>query len=211
MNSMDYWQKQHLKYLTFDWIDKPTIFAQSITEYLPKTGEMLELGCGQGQDSQYFAKKGYKVTATDFSDQGLELARKKTQKQNLNINYENVNLTKKLPYEDESFDIVYSHLALHYFNKETTTQIFNEIDRVLKTQGIIAILVNTTDDNETKEGNKMIEKDLYEVNGIVKRYFSVNTLNDFIKDKFDILLLDNQGETHKDKIKSLIRLVGQKK
>ena len=40
---------------------------------MPKTGEILDLGCGSGRDSKFFIEKGYKVTAIDLSE---ELAKK---------------------------------------------------------------------------------------------------------------------------------------
>ena len=33
--------------------------------YLPKTGKILDFGCGSGRDSVFFAQKGYEVTAAD--------------------------------------------------------------------------------------------------------------------------------------------------
>ena len=65
------WNEKHLKYAKTDWIDKPTIFAEWVAQYLPKEGSMLELGCGQGQDSRFFADKGFILDALDFSFEGL--------------------------------------------------------------------------------------------------------------------------------------------
>lgn len=210
MDTQEYWKKQHKKYVTFDWIDKPTIFAQEALNYFPVNGKILELGCGQGQDSRFFANNGYSVIATDFSDEALKLAQQKTDK-SLKVHYKNLNLTQNFPFEDQSFDIVYSHLALHYFDKKTTQGLFKEIVRVLKKGGILAVLVNTTDDSETKEGHKKLEEDLYEVNEIIKRYFSTTSLKEYIEDDFISIVIDNKGKTYKDKISSLIRFIGKKK
>ena len=38
-----YWTGGHKKYLTLDWIDKPTIFAKQIINYLPKKTNLLDL------------------------------------------------------------------------------------------------------------------------------------------------------------------------
>ena len=63
MNPQDYWQKQHQKYSTFDWITKPTMFAQQIVNFLPENGKLIDLGAGQGQDSRFLLKIIFKLPA----------------------------------------------------------------------------------------------------------------------------------------------------
>ena len=122
-----------------------------------------------------------------------------------------IDLEQKLPFKDNSFDIVYSHLALHYFNKKTTRRLFGEIARVLKKGGIFATLTNTVDDPERLEF-KRIEKDYYEERGkILKRYFSPQSLKELVNKDFETYVLDAKGETYKDEIKTLIRFVGKKR
>ncbi len=199
------WDKQHQKYKGTDWIDKPTIFAENMSKYFPKSGKLLDLGAGQGQDSRFFANQGYQVVSTDFSDEGLKLNREKSK--GLDISVEKLDLSKKFIYKDQSFDIVYSHLALHYFDKETTQSIFTEIHRTLKGNGIVAILLNSTADDEYNSG-EVIEKDFFKIGQITKRYFNPTSLSEFVTE-FETLLLDDQGKTYKDK-KNLVRFVGKK-
>ena len=200
MDQRKYWDNTHLIYSGKDWITKPTIFASQVVDYFPKSGTILELGAGQGQDSQYFVSLGYQVLATDFSDFALSKIKK--------INTQVVDLAQPLPFVPNSFDIVYSHLALHYFNAGRTQQLFDEIFTVLKSKGIFATLTNTIDDQEVKQGTR-IEDDFYQIGDIKKHFFSVDSMRKLTA-KFKTVLLDNHGETHKDKIKSLIRFVGQK-
>lgn len=46
-------------------------------------GEILELSCGTGRVSIFLAKKGYKITGIDISDNMLNIGRKKVKKLNL--------------------------------------------------------------------------------------------------------------------------------
>jgi SAM-dependent methyltransferase len=205
MNSQDYWLKKHTKYLSEDWITKPTIFATEIVQYLPKSGKLLELGCGQGQDSKYFTDLCYEVTATDFSQFALD------QIKDSRIDIKILDLKNRLPLDKESFDIVYCHLGMGYFTDNQTQKIFDEVYSVLKPRGIFAGLFNSTDDPETKIG-VFLEEDYYLVDEIKKRYFSIDSVKNYAK-QFDLLLLDNYGTTHKDNIKgvkNLIRFVGRK-
>jgi len=72
-----YWIGGHKKYLTTPWINKPTIFATQVVKHFPKKAKLLDLGAGQGQDSRFFAKKGFEVLCTDFSDIALKIAKEK--------------------------------------------------------------------------------------------------------------------------------------
>lgn len=50
-------------------------------------GEILDLGCGPGLYSQKLAKKGYKVTGIDFSENSIEYAKNRAEQNNLDIEY----------------------------------------------------------------------------------------------------------------------------
>lgn len=212
MDSRDYWTMKHKKYAKESWIDKPTLFATFALEHFPKSGRLLDLGAGQGQDSRFFAKNGYDVVSTDFSEIALDLAKQKSQRENLQIEFQNLDLTnKRFPFENNTFDICYSHLSLHFFTGEQTRNIFGEIHRILKPGGIVAILLNTIDDPEVGESVE-IEPELYDTPlGIVKRYFSLGYLDKLTKNLFDPEVIDAKGETYKDEIKTLVRFVGKKK
>lgn len=208
MDNKLYWANKHKKYSTEEWIDKPTIFSQFAVNYFPKEWKLLDLGAGQGQDSRFFAKKGYKVSATEYSEVAIELAKNHTEL--LDIKYLVHDLSDIFPYEDNYFDIVYSHLSVQFFDNKTTEKIFSEISRVLKVNGIIAIMVNTKTDPEISL-SKLISEDLYETpSGLVKRFYSEESLSKFTLTKFETILLDSKGETYKDQIKTLIRYIGRK-
>jgi len=207
----DYWKKTHEIYSKKSWVNNTTIFAQFAVGYFPKQGKFLDLGAGQGQDSRYFAKLGYDVTSTDISDSALEISKDKASKEGLEMKLMEVDISNRLPFEDNSFDIIYSHLALHYFSDEKTKEIFQDVYRVLKPNGILACLFNTIEDPETSDPNyKLIEGDYYRSpEGLLKRYFSVEYLEQITKNLFVPVVLDKKGETHKDEIKSLIRFIGK--
>lgn len=213
ITNKQYWDEALKRYAAKSWVDKPTIFAEQITSYFPKRGKLLELAAGQGQDSRYFARLGYQVTATDLVDTGLNEASQKAKKENLKIDFQVVDLAGPLPFPDAAFDIVYSHLGLHYLNKADTEKMFQEIHRVLKPGGVLAALFNTVDDPEINSSEfEKIEDNYYREAAFdfKKRYFSVDETKYFISGLFEPLLLDNKGETYKDEIKTLIRLVGRK-
>lgn len=208
----DTWDKLHTIYKKQDWINKPNLFAQNVVQYFPKKAKILELGAGQGQDTRFFAENGFTVVSTDISDLALEVNKEKLP-DNLknNVIVKKLDLVKAIPFKDKEFDVVYAHLSLHYFDKEETQHIFREIYRVLKDGGILSILNNSISDPEYIQGQE-IEPGYLSVDGTMKRFFSVDSLKEYIKN-FKIILLDNLGTTYKDEAKgvnNLIRFVGTK-
>lgn len=202
--SPSYWDKKIEGYSQEDWVNKPSIFAEQAIEYFPQSGKLLEIGSGQGQDANYFFQNGYDVLATDISEKGLEIIKSKYP----NISIDNLDASQKFPYQDSAFDVVYSHLSIHFFDNKVTQQLFDEIYRVLKPNGVIAVLVNSQKDSEYNTEEKL-QDDLFNVNGLVKRFFSVESLDQFVN-KFKKVVLDNKGETYKDENKNLIRFIGVK-
>jgi len=208
MSDQSYWDKQHDKYLATDWINKPSIFAEWVLQYFPPTGNVLDLGAGQGQDSAFFDATGYTVIATDFSPHALQLAASKLPD---DIALQQVDLSQPLPFDDSFFDVVYAHLSLHYFDEVTTGTLFSEIYRVLKPGGILAALCNSDQDPEIVEG-KQLEPNFIELDGVHKRYFSAQSAKSFAR-QFQLIVADDQGTTYKDEAKgvhNLIRLVARK-
>ena len=60
------------------WGLTPNRICYDIMKILPpiKPYRVLDIGCGEGKDSVFFAKCGYAVTAFDISELGLEKAKK---------------------------------------------------------------------------------------------------------------------------------------
>ncbi len=208
-----HWRKLNERYAKEAWTKIPSIFAEEVRHYIPDGSTLLELGCGQGQDGLWFAADGtIKVVATDNEPSALESAAKQKVAQGAtSIEFERLDMAQPFSYADNTFDVVYSHLALHYFDKATTEQIVSEIYRILRPGGLLVFLVNSINDPEYNTGVKL-EDDYFETEGIRKRYFSAAMARKFTRG-FDSILCDEEGETYKDTAKGvhhLVRFVGRR-
>jgi SAM-dependent methyltransferase len=96
--------------------------------------KILEIGCGGGEASVYFAKRGAQVMAIDISRRMLSVAQRLAQRNRVSIQFQKA-LSDHLPYPDETFDIVYAVNLLHHVTIESTVK---EAARVLKESGIFA-------------------------------------------------------------------------
>ena len=211
-NKDQIWSALHQDYKTRDWSRKPSIFAETAIDYFPRGARVLDLGAGIGQDTRYFAEQGYDVVSTDLEEDTLrESLSAVSDEIKQHISIQKVDLRDELPFEGEAFDVVYAHLSLHYFDYETTVRLQREVQRVLKPGGVFAFFVNSVHDPEYNTG-KMIESDYFQINKTAKRYFSIDTTRAFTR-YFDTYLLDDKGETYKDRAKgvhNLIRFIGTK-
>lgn len=95
---------------------------------------ILELGCGGGQCSIAFAKKGAKCTSIDFSENQLKFANKLAKKIGVEINFVKADIQNFKLKEDKKFDIVFSSFALQFVSDLDTC--FKVVNKVLKTGGL---------------------------------------------------------------------------
>jgi tellurite methyltransferase len=206
-NQQQYWDSEHLgTYRTAEWSSQPSHFATGVLLDLPKRARLLDLGTGQGRDAAFFKRRGYDVVGTDFSETAIAAARERYP----DIAFQVADTGQPLPFEDASFEVVYSHLGLHYFDGEGTSRVFRETHRVLKPGGMVAALVNSIDDPEVGDPSfTEIEPGCFRTpDGLLKHYFSTMSLLRFVSPWFRPRLLDAKGVTHKDPLPNLIRLVG---
>ncbi len=209
---MSAWEELHDRYKKQDWKDRPSLFAETALTHFPKQGMVLDLGAGLGQDSRFFTEHGYHVVSTDLETENLTALREKLpEKFQQHFCVQQIDLREPLPFGDDSIEIVYAHLSLHYFDQKTTEKIFDEIYRILKPGGVFAFFVNSTSDPQYKTG-KQLEPDYFYIDDKPKRFFSVETAKAFAHN-FTPVLADDNGVTYKDRAKgvhNLIRFIGKK-
>lgn len=99
----------------------------SLINDIPRT-EMLELGCGTGHWSEFFAKQGFSVLGVDISEAMLKIARSK----NINAEFKIVD-SENLPFKDESYQVISSITMLEFV--EDQDKVIQEVYRVLKKDG----------------------------------------------------------------------------
>jgi ubiquinone/menaquinone biosynthesis C-methylase UbiE/uncharacterized protein YbaR (Trm112 family) len=80
---------------------------------LPR-GTLLEAGCGAGHHGVTLSKRGFKVTSMDLTLNGVKAARRLAQHEHQDVFYLCGDI-KRLPFDDNSFDICFCSLILHHF------------------------------------------------------------------------------------------------
>lgn len=182
--SLDFWNDKHLSYATKDFVHMPNYFAREVAQNLQPGSAVLDLGCGQGQDSLYLAHQLMTVTACDFSQDALDMFAAEAQRAGVAVS--RVDLSElPLPFPDAAFDAVYAHLVLHYFDRAATVQLFDEVARILRPGGSLYALFNSDRDPEATQGREIEPRYREIAPGNLKRFFTPGELGDLLGHQFE--------------------------
>ena len=100
----------------------------------------LNLAAGDGRYNLNLLKKADFVIASDIDEGALnKLWQNTPPKLKTKLETKVFDITKRFPFENNSFDGVFCTGTLHLFPKEILQQIFSEIDKILKPHGRIII------------------------------------------------------------------------
>lgn len=101
---------------------------------------ILDLGCGWGRVLKPVMDRGAQAVGLDISEQMTMLAKKHLLKHRHRPAILRGDGTR-LPFRDESFDLVYSLLVLQHLSKENGRALIREVHRVLKPGGVAYLRV----------------------------------------------------------------------
>jgi tellurite methyltransferase len=112
------------------------LFQRYPSGHKPK---LLELGCGEGRDSIFFAQNGYQVSGFDSSAEGINKSVTRAAELNLDINFfqADINSYRLQDY----YDIVFSSGALHYIPLDLREEIVTNYKRFTIEGGLNAHMV----------------------------------------------------------------------
>ena len=117
--------------------DKATLELLTNTDI---SGTWLNLGAGDGRYNLTLLDKVDYLIASDIDTKALNRLRENTPtKYQSKLEINPFDMTQKFPFENDSFDGVFSTGTLHLFPKETARTIFHEINRVLRPHGKVVI------------------------------------------------------------------------
>ena len=137
--------------------DPPEKDIDKLMELNP-SGKVLDISIGDGVNSEYFIENGYDVYGTDISDVAIKTISKKYPEQNWIVH----DTEHNFPYQDDTFDIVFAKLSLHYFSKEKIYEIMNDIHRILKTDGVFYFMVKISNSGNINTNKKSYSKEEWE-------------------------------------------------
>lgn len=96
---------------------------------------VLDIGSGTGNFYLRFMKHTRNITGIDSSKEGVRIHLKKEPSSNIILH----DITLGLPFNDSTFDKIYSNNTIYTLNNDKRKFIFNEIKRILKPGGKVVI------------------------------------------------------------------------
>jgi ubiquinone/menaquinone biosynthesis C-methylase UbiE len=208
----EYWNKSTARIAA----DKdPSAYAIEKEPQFPRQAVICDLGGGTGSDSLFFAGKSHVVHLVDVADIALSQAAEAAQKAGLQqalITHQANFDDASLPIDSASCDVVYSRLALHYFDVATTSALFAEVYRILKPGGHAYLTVKSPNDEAEMRylSAKTTTKGdgIFDENGFLKTRFTVDQLSDMLvaahipAEEFTVTTYVERFEGRKDTVRS---------
>jgi len=177
----NFYKNQHIK--------TPTSFARFVLNYLncnfPQYNSIIELGCGNGRDTCFFGKQGYKILGVDEATLSKNMKNVKFIKLNIN----------KLFFKKNKYDIVYSRFFIHAIDDNLINNILKWTKKLFiaefRAEEDVPILYPKHYRNKIN-GNKFINK--------------------LIENKFDIVYYNKSKNlaSYKNENPIIIRIIGVK-
>ncbi len=91
---------------------------------------VLDLGCGSGTYSVWFAELGAQVVGLDLSQTMIALAQGKARAKSVQAEFRVADIREALPFREAEFDLVFTGTALHYV--EDIGAAMKQVARVMK-------------------------------------------------------------------------------
>src|SRR6185295_8564705 len=109
-------------------------YIREVAQFSRAKGKrLLEVGVGAGTDHLQWARAGADCYGVDLTDAAIDTTRERLALYDLSSNLQRVD-AEHLPFEDNSFDFVYSWGVIHHSEKPEA--IIAEIHRILKPGGM---------------------------------------------------------------------------
>lgn len=178
-----YWNKYYAERVaTSESRVKPSLFADAMLhKYMEKGRHLVELGCGNGRDSLYFAKNGLNVTGIDASKVAIDELRQKNSLDNCVFICDDFVSAESI-YQIQ-YDYCYSRFTLHAINEQQETQILKKAYEMLKEGGYLFIEARSVNDKKYGLG-QAVERNAFICDGHYRRFIELSKL---------LMKLENMG------------------
>ena len=154
MDTLDYYQRNAKEFFSQTInVDMQNVY-QPFLEYLPKPHlsnqqKILDVGCGSGRDSVFFANQGFEVIAIDGSKSLIELA----QQTDTRIDWQCLRFDEiaKQSWQNQ-FTGIWACASLLHMPFDDLTKLLNDLIRCLKSDGILYASFKYGDSEREKDG-----------------------------------------------------------
>ena len=196
-----YWEAY---YAQASFKSTPSPFAKFLHDEYSLEGSIIDLGCGNGRDSVFFASKGLDVTGVDQCTHSIHRLH---ELHNSNIKFVIDNFTR-LP-ENSKYNNIYSRFTFHSINEESAQRTIQWAAKNIQ-DGYFAIEVRSIKDDLCGVG-KEIGKDIWFTDHS-RRFVRLNEITDDLTNAGFKILFSRESNglaIYKDENPVIIRIIAQ--
>ncbi|MFZ2957594.1 MAG: methyltransferase domain-containing protein [Candidatus Ozemobacteraceae bacterium] len=155
--SRSYWDRLWGRFLRHPGMIAPSgKLVQLLLPHIPRSGTVLDAGCGEGRNTMYLGRIGFRAI-------GLDLSRKAVKLLSNNLFEEEVRGTalagdaRSLPFANSSFDGFLAHNLFDHLDKAGFQAAISEAWRILLPHGVLLFTLDPLPDGITSK--EAVEKD----------------------------------------------------
>jgi len=113
----------------------PDILVTAVTANIPKTCNVIEMGCGAGNYVIYFSKLGYACTGVDISEHAIRMAGNSAVTAGAGCRFLVADVTGDLAEWNSTFGFAYDWELLHHIFPEDREKYIDNVHRLLHADG----------------------------------------------------------------------------
>ena len=170
-NRESYWDTYYKKQVA---PTNPSSFATYVESRIQNNQKILEIGCGNGRDSVFFAELGHHVTALDRSKGVIELCKQNYTGKSINFIsglLPDINFSQK-----SNYNIIYSRFVFHAMPLQEEINVIQKSFELLKLGGYIYIECRSVNDPLFRKGELLSKTE--RVDGHYRRFIVLDELID---------------------------------
>lgn len=144
--------------------------------------KILDCGAGGSMPPLYlFHSYGYETHGIEYDQDQVELANARSKDVNLGIEQGDM---RALPFEDASFDFVYSYNSIFHMKKVEISESISEMKRVLKPGGLMFVNFLSVDDFRFGEGPDLGDNQFEQMDDepVIHSYFDYEEAEKYFED-----------------------------
>ena len=151
-NSKQFWSSFYAEDIRSERVLPPSQFAAFVAQELEPHTAILDVGCGEGRDSIFFAEMGFQVIALDRCPDAIRLANEKSQRRQLsNLRFVVSDLNSEFLQEIISSVgngklCVYARFFLHAISQAEQTRFFETLSMNIGNGSLLAFEYRTEED-----------------------------------------------------------------
>ena len=134
MKSLSELNKEYWKKVSADKTTSLKIMpSDEDLDLVPTAIHVLDVGCGDGQLSEWLSEKGFLVSAIDINENAIIACNKR----NTKVNYTLQDITKRTTFENSLFDLVCFRFTLANIHRDEWPVLRKEVDRLVAPGGFV--------------------------------------------------------------------------